>query len=130
MTTAAITKAMSAGGLSPHRHLPFQIRQKPNPTSTNASGTHKPKLGSQNWKNGAMTPFHVFCNSKPGPVEDPQSFGPSRKKGAANSVESWAHPGCHLSTDAALKWSVVTHTKKVAGMNAVIRRAAACLRIG
>ena len=48
-----------------------------------------------------MTPFHVFCNSKPGPVEDPQSFGPSLKKGAANSVESWAQPGCHFSTDAA-----------------------------
>src|SRR5258707_4831238 len=101
ITAAATTKAISAAGLSPQRNLPFQIRQTHNPTSPNDNGTHKPKLGSQNWKNGAMMPFHVFCNSKPGPVEDPQSFGPSRKKGAANSVESWAHPGCHFSTDAA-----------------------------
>src|ERR1043166_8330462 len=99
--TATTTKAMSAGGLSPQRHLPFQIRQKHNPTSNITNGTHKPKLGSQNWKNGAMTPFQVFCSSKPGPVEDPQSFGPSRKKGAANSVECCGQPGCHFSTDAA-----------------------------
>src|SRR5437762_842981 len=59
MTTAAITKAMSADGLSPHRHLPFQIRQMHNPTSTNASGTHKPKLRSQTRQNAATTPFHV-----------------------------------------------------------------------
>src|SRR4029453_5460552 len=99
ITTAAITKAMSAGGLSPQRHLPFQIRQPHNPTSPSANGTHKPKFDSQNWKNGAMTPFHVFCNSKPNEVEDPKSLGPSRKKGAPSSVESCAHPGFHLSTD-------------------------------
>src|SRR6266550_5865461 len=130
ITTAAITKAISAGGLSPQRHLPFQIRQTHNPTSPNANGTHKPKLGSQNWKNGAMTPFHVFCNSRPNDVEDPKSFGPSRKKGAPNSVESWAQPGCHFSTDAAWNCSVVSHTKKVAGMKAAISNAVACLRIG
>src|SRR5215475_13841036 len=99
--TAASTNAISAGGLSPHRHLRFQIRQPTIPTSPIANGTHNPKFGSQNWKNGAITPFHVFCNSRPKDVEDPKSFGPSRKKGAANSVESWAHPGCHFSTDAA-----------------------------
>src|SRR4029434_10413439 len=99
ITTAASTKAISAGGLSPQRHLPFQIRQTHNPTSPNANGTHKPKLGSQNWKNGAITPFHVFVNSRRNLGDDPKSLGPSRKKGAPNSVESCAHPGCHLSTD-------------------------------
>src|SRR6266550_3808176 len=98
ITTAATTKAISAGGLSPQRHLPFQIRQTHNPTSPIASGTHKPKFGSQNWKNGAMTPFQVFCNNRP-KDGDPKSFGPSLKKGAANSVESWAQPGCHFRTD-------------------------------
>src|SRR5262245_42861331 len=121
---------MSAGGLSPQRHLPFQIRQTHNPTSPSANGTHKPKLGSQNWKNGAMTPFHVFWHSAPNGLEDPKSFGPSLKKGAANSVESWAQPGCHCSTDASWNGSVVSHTKKVAGTEAAISRAAACRRIG
>src|SRR5438046_4212247 len=79
ITIAASTKAISAGGLSPQRHLPFQIRQPHKATSANARGSHKPKLGSQNWKNGAITPFHVFCNNKPNVVEDPKSFGPSRK---------------------------------------------------
>src|SRR5439155_7904856 len=98
-TTAATTKAISAGGLSPQRHLPFQMRQAHNPTSPSANGTHNPKLGSQNWKNGAITPFHVFCTNEPNAVDDPKSFGPSLKYGAAKSVESCAHPGCHLRTD-------------------------------
>src|SRR5207253_172729 len=99
ITTAGKTNATSAGGLSPQRQPVFQIRQPINPTSAIAKGTHKPKFGSQNWKNGAMTPFHVFCNSKPNVVADPKfALPPMRKKGAARSGESCAQPGCHWST--------------------------------
>src|SRR5204863_9767330 len=99
MTTAATTQAISAGGLSPQRHWPYQMRQAHNPTSPSANGTHNPKLGNQNRKNEAMTPFHVFCTSEPNPVDDPKSIGPSRKSGAAKSLESCAHPGCQARTD-------------------------------
>src|ERR1043166_1061774 len=78
-----------------------------------------------------MTPFHVFCNSEPNIVEDPKfAVPPIRKKGAANSCESCAQPGCHWSTDAARKWSVTSQTKKPAGTNAVASIVAAYLRIG
>src|SRR4051795_5155981 len=78
-----------------------------------------------------MTPFHVFCKSAPNEVDDPKfAEPPMRKKGAPNSFESCAQPGCHLRIDAARNLSVTSQTKNVAGIKAVDSTATAWLRIG
>src|SRR4029077_8880362 len=111
ITTADNTNATSAGGFLPQRHPVFQARHPHNPTNANESRTHNPKFVNQNWKNGAITPFHVFCSSEPNPVADPKFAAPPiRKKGAPKSAESWTQPGCHFTIDFAWNWSVTSQT--------------------
>src|SRR4029434_8482318 len=106
-------------------------RQPHSPTNTSERRTHKPKFVSQNWKNGAITPFHVFCNSEPNAVADPKfAAPPSRKKGAPKSAESCTQPGCHFTSDFARNWSVTSQTKNVAGIKAALSSLTACLLIG
>src|SRR5438105_14306640 len=116
IATAGNTNAMSAGGALPQRQPVFQARQIHNATSANARRTHNPKFVSQNWKNGAITPFHVFCAivHKNG-TSVPKSFGPIRKNGALKSAESCTQPGCHLSSDFARNRSLTSQTKRVGG---------------
>src|SRR5881227_3882912 len=131
ITTAGSTNATSAGGFVPQRQPAFQARQPHRPTNASASRTHKPKFVSQNRKNGAITPFHVFCNSEPNAVADPKFAAPPiRKKGAPKSAESCTQPGCHFTIDFAWNWSVTSQTKKVAGIKAAPSSLVACLRIG